>query len=86
MMDRFNQGFGAVSPMEKCKDGDWVKYEDVAKFIDDLDELLRIAHDDEEYLREAYDENRLKLIVLFFSALAGWLSFGFLVLVEKGII
>ena len=92
-MDRFNQGFGGFGPMEQCADGKWVKYEEAEKTIDDLmelislkDEYICLAQDDEEYLKEAYDENRFRLIVFCFLALAGWLSFGFLVLIEKGII
>jgi hypothetical protein len=31
-MDRYNQGFKYFGPMEQCKDGEWVKYDDVLDY------------------------------------------------------
>ena len=53
-MKRYNQGFGKFGPMEQCKDGEWVRYEDAEKEFDELKELFVKANDsvDNYYAKE----------------------------------
>jgi len=35
-MKRYNQGFYKFGPMEQCSDGEWAKYEDLIKEMDEF--------------------------------------------------
>jgi len=68
-MERYNQGFGKFGPMEQCKDGEWVRYEDAEKEFDELKELFVKANDSvEDYWEEKLKRERKN--TLFFATLA----------------
>jgi F0F1-type ATP synthase assembly protein I len=78
-MKRYNQGFGKFGPMEQCNDGEWVRYEDSERVINNLRDDIRNLHRELLITRKVSAENykkyKIKKYKLFLYLICGmWLG------------